>query len=118
MSEVGINKRFTKKRLCEATDEYLSIDGVKSLAGFAQYLGISRWGLESLESDKRFAAIISFVKTAIEKDVVENGLRGKYNATMSSFILKTCFGYREKSEEKLPGAVRIEVADELSAYSE
>lgn len=111
-------KSFTKKQFCEFTNEYLSDDGVKSLAGFALYLGISRSALEKLESDKRYSYFISFAKTAIEKDIVENGLRGKYNATISSFLLKTCFGYREKPEEKLPDAVRIEVADELSAYSE
>lgn len=118
MTAARTKKAFTKKQLGEVIDEYLSVDGVKSLAGLSAFLGISREKLEKLESDRRFTALIAFAKTVIEKDIVENGLRGKYNATMSSFILKTCFGYREKPEEKLPGAVRIEVADELSAYSE
>lgn len=96
-------------------DEYVASDGVKSLAGLSLYLGFDREELKELEydSDGGYDKIISYAKTCIEKDIVENGLRGKYNASMASFILRSSFGYRDKGDEHTQGTVKIEVADDL-----
>jgi hypothetical protein len=92
---------------------------VKSLAGLALFLEIDRATLMRWQADgeEGFAELIGYAKTCIEKDIVENGLRGKYNATMASFILKTSFGYRDKGDDMPQGAVKIEVSDELREFA-
>ena len=100
-----MKKKYSKKRLKRLIDAYVETDGVKSLAGLALYLGI--------DSKDGYSEIIAYARTCIEKDIVENGLRGKYNASMASFILRSSFGYRDKGELPPQGPVKIEVAEEL-----
>ncbi len=96
-----LKKNYSKLKLKKMIDEYIVSDSVKSLAGLALYLGVDRVTLNEWQncSDNGYTEIVGYAKTCIEKDIVENGLRGKYNATMASFILKTSFGYRDKGEE-------------------
>ena len=108
---------FTKKSLRERIDAYFADEeGVKSFAGLALFLGIDSAALARMLADARYAGILAGASTHIEKDIVENGLRGKYNATMSSFLLKTVFGYSEKSAEAA-GDVKVEVTEELKDYA-
>jgi hypothetical protein len=110
-----VKKKYSKKRLKRLIDAYVETDGVKSLAGLALYLGIDSAELNQLQSDSKdgYSEIIAYARTCIEKDIVENGLRGKYNASMASFILRSSFGYRDKGELPPQGPVKIEVAEEL-----
>lgn len=112
-------KYYTKKKLRQKIDEYIAQDSVKSIAGLALYLGVDRsvFGHWLREGDERLSDILNYARTCIEKDVVENGLKGKYNATMASFILKTSFGYRDRGGDISPEPVKIEVADELMEYA-
>lgn len=87
------------------------------MPGLAVFLTIDHETLNRMCEEKSYAEIFALAKTYIEKDIIENGLRGKYNATMSSFLLKSVFGYRDKGDDEPKGAVKIEVADELSEYS-
>jgi hypothetical protein len=114
-----MKKNYSKLKLRKLIDEYIGEEGVKSLAGLALYLGVDRSTLSQWQADSESgsAEIVGYAKTCIEKDVVENGLRGKYNATMASFILKTSFGYRDKGDDVPSGPVRIEVSDELREYA-
>jgi hypothetical protein len=114
-----LKKHYSKQRLKRLIDAYIESDCVKSLAGLALFLEIDRATLTRWQYDveEDFAELISYAKTCIEKDVVENGLRGKYNATMASFILKTSFGYRDKGDDSPQGAVKIEVSDELREFA-
>lgn len=112
-----LKKRYSKQRLKKLIDAYNESDCVKSLAGLALFLGVDRQALTQWMNDEEYADIIGYAKTCIEKDIIENGLRGKYNATMASFILKSSFGYRDKGDELPQGPIRIEVADELSKYA-
>jgi hypothetical protein len=114
-----LKKHYSKQRLKKLIESYNESDCVKSLAGLALYLGVDRLTLTRWQADSEdgYAEIISYAKTCIEKDIVENGLRGKYNATMASFILKTSFGYRDKGDEMPQGAVKIEVSDELREFA-
>jgi hypothetical protein len=107
---------FTRKKLIEDIDSYFSDEeSVKSFAGLALHLGVDSDGLSELFADKRFGDVLARAGTHIEKDIVENGLRGRYNATMSSFLLKTVFGYSEKPEQAAD--VKVEMADELKKYA-
>lgn len=114
---------YSKKALAEKIDEYFGTEedggdgraGVKSFAGLALSLGVDAGGLDKMFADSRYADLLALAGTRIEKDIVENGLRGRYNATMSSFLLKTVFGYSEKAEPA--GELRVEVADELKKYA-
>lgn len=113
-----LKKHYSKQRLRKLIDAYNESDCVKSFAGLALFLDVDRSTLMRwMNDDEGYADIISYAKTCIEKDIVENGLRGKYNATMASFILKTSFGYRDKGDDLPQGAVKIEVSDELSKYA-
>lgn len=114
-----LKRQYSQKKLKKLIDAYNETDCVKSLAGLALFLGIDKATLTQwqLDSESKFNSLINYAKTCIEKDIVENGLRGKYNATMASFILKTSFGYRDKGEDMPHGPVKIEVSDELREYA-
>ena len=93
-------------------------EGVKSLAGLALSIGTdSRTLAGMLGGGDGAAELIGMAMTRIEKDIVENGLKGKYNATMSAFLLKTVFGYSEKDGQAAPGDVKVEMSDELAKYA-
>ena len=114
-----LKKQYSKLKLKRLIDAYIESDSVKSLAGLALFLEVDRTTLTRWQTggDEDFAELIGYARTCIEKDVVENGLRGKYNATMASFILKTSFGYRDKGDDAPQGAVKIEVSDELREFA-
>lgn len=112
-----LKKRFSKRRLKVLVDDYIGSEGVKSLAGLAVFLGVEKDGLACLGRDDGLSQIVDYARTCIERDVVENGLRGKYNATMATFILKTVFGYTDKPEDAPQEAVKIELSDELRQFA-
>lgn len=110
-----MKKKYSRKKLKEMIDSYIQSDGVKSIAGLALFLGIDRDALMKISDT--CGDIISYARTCIEKDIVENGLRGRYNASMASFILKSSFGYRDKGDETNREPVKVEVSDDLLEYA-
>jgi hypothetical protein len=95
-------------------------DEVKSLAGLSVFLQTDKQQLlEVLDKNDKYAEILKYAVTYMEKEIVENGLRGKYNATMASFMLKTVFGYKEKRDDQseFNSDIKIELADELKKYA-
>lgn len=113
-------KKWTALRLGEALEGYFAgEEAVHTPAGLAVWLGMEKPALERLaREDGRGGALLRMALTRMEKELLENGLRGKYNATMTSFALKCVFGYRDKPEEtSAPGPVRVEVSDELRQYA-
>lgn len=112
--------KFTRAGLKKHIEEYFD-DGesIKSLPGLAVALGIDVRTLTTMqvETEKGKNELLTLACVRIEKDIVENGLKGKYNATMSSFLLKTCFGYSDKGEQSPTGDIYIEVADELKKFA-
>ena len=111
--------KFTRAGLQKMLADYFDdTESIKSLAGLAVFLCIdSKLLTAMLQDGSSLSEQLNIAKTHIEKDIVENGLRGKYNAAMSSFLLKTCFGYSEKAEQPLAGDFRVEVADELKKFA-
>lgn len=110
--------RLSARRIKEGVEAYFSDEeSVKSLPGLALALGIDTAELSRITvSEGAAGRLLSLAKTRIEKDVVENGLKGRYNASMSSFLLKTSFSYSEKTEPASQN-VKVEVADELKRFA-
>lgn len=108
------------KEFEEKVKAYLEADGVKSFAGLAVFLGIDTDELRGVSrSGGRKAALLRCAAACMEKELVENGLRGKYNATMTSFLLKTSFNYSEKHDAAPEaGPIRIELSDDLKNLAE
>lgn len=114
-----MKKKYSRKKLRELILEYTKTDSVKSFAGLALFLGIDHETLQEWErnSDSNYYELMNLAKTYIEKDIIENGLKGKYNATMASFILKASFGYSDKGLAQNDSTIKIEVADELNKFA-
>ncbi|MDR3643790.1 MAG: terminase small subunit [Clostridia bacterium] len=101
--------------LSQHIDEYLKRqDEVKSLAGLAVYLKTDQEALrELLDGKGPKARLIGYAMDCIEKELIENALKGKYNATMASFLLKSGYGRERHDDAPQPTGVKIELADEL-----
>lgn len=112
------HKKFTRKALQQALEEYFAdTESVKSLPGLALALKVDGKTLEEWMRDPKYSEL-KLAGIRVEKELVENALRGKYNATTATFLLKTVFGYREKAEENGPaGPIQVEVSDELRRFA-
>ena len=114
--------RIKQKEFSEKISAYLNdTEGIKSVAGLCVHLNISKSRFtEMLGKGGKIGSQLEYAFTVIEKETVENSLRGKYNATISSLLLKTTFGYKEKVPEQTEtsGEIKIELSDELKRYAE
>ena len=102
-------------------EQYFALNEVKSLAGLAAYLGTDTAALKKdLLKKGRKGNLLRGAMTRMEHELIEYGLKGKYNATITSFLLKSAFNYQEKREDKPEpeGKIKIELSDELKKYSE
>lgn len=111
---------YSKKRVKELTEEYLKLDGIKSPAGLAAHIGVDSGTLRRwMNGDSgTFSSVVDYAMTCIEKEIVENGLSGKYNASVAMFILKCVFGYRDRGDVQAKRtSVKVEVTEELEAYA-
>lgn len=110
------------QELSARVDAYMALESeVKSPAGLAVFLGMGTEGLQALAQGKsRRAALLRCAMARMEKELIEGALRGKYNATMSAFLLKSEFGYREKRGEasEPSSAIRVELDEPLERLAE
>ncbi len=91
---------------------------VRSPAGLALAVGLDADTLEAMrEADDNTGRLLRLAMTRLEKEIVENGLRGKCSATMTTFLLKTRFGYREKGAPPKEGEAPVELPEELKKYA-
>jgi len=84
---------------------------VMTIAGFADYIKISRRTLERLPATyygEEFAEILELLKTMCEADVVEKTFAGKCNPAFAIFYLKVLHGWKESDGEKEKVPVKIE----------
>lgn len=110
-------KKWTRAALARRIEAYFEQQGVKSLPGLAVFLELDGAALaEQLETPGCLQPLFLAAKTRIERDIVENGLKGAYNASFSSFLLKTAFGYSEKAAPQ-PAGLEVELSDELRRYA-
>lgn len=110
--------RISLRALRQRIDAYFAKEeAVKSPAGLALAIGVDTAALRNLlDGTDSAAELLGMAMTRLEKEIVENGLRGKSNATMTSFVLKTQFGYRERSGPAREGEVAVELPEELKKY--
>lgn len=102
-------KYSTREQLEAKTIEYFTENAGHPLqvAGLAAHLGITTQTLLQYEKDERFSSTIKEAKTVIESDLAQRALEGKNNATMSIFLLKNNFGYKDKHETEHSGSIDI-----------
>lgn len=73
-------------------------DVVPSVAGLACYLGKSREAMyEYARNNKEFSDTLDSIKTMQENKLINKGLSGEFNATITKLMLSN-HGYSEKQE--------------------
>lgn len=95
--------------LVERAEQYV-IDGftdegemVPSIAGLACYLGISKNSVYKYgELDSDFLNTLEAIEVKQEKLLVNNGLAGKYNSTITKLMMSN-HGYKESNKTELTG---------------
>lgn len=126
--------------LLEKAQDYLKVlpadEVIHTVAGLAVYLGISRdtvyeWAKEEDERGKltkpEFSDIVVQILANQEKSLVNKGLEGKFNATISKLLLAK-HGYKEESDvtsggDKMSGVIILpkrneETEDTLDSSTE
>lgn len=85
--------------LLERARQYISdIDGLPQVAGMARFLGVSRDTLyEWAKIHDEFSDIFENVKAAQEEMLIEKGLSGDFNSTITKLMLSK-HGYRESQD--------------------
>lgn len=70
-----------------------------SVAGFARKLGIAKSTLyEWASKHQEFSVVLARCKDMQEDILINNSLKGSYNAAFSQFLLKNTHGFRDKQE--------------------
>lgn len=107
-SNMGAPTKLTPE-LVERAEHYV-IDGfidegemVPSIAGLACYLGISKNSVYKYgELDSDFLNTLEAIEVKQEKLLVNNGLAGKYNSTITKLMMSN-HGYKESNKTELTG---------------
>ena len=69
-----------------------------TMSGLAESLNIDRTTLIRYEDRDSFATLIKKAKQKVERQLEENALMGKANATFTIFNLKNNYGWQDKTE--------------------
>lgn len=85
----GIDKYF---RECDKKEKPYT------MSGLAESLDIDRRTLTNYSNNDLFFPLIKKAKQKIERQLEENALMGKANATFTIFNLKNNYGWQDKSE--------------------
>lgn len=99
---------------------------IPSIAGLACFLGVSRdqiydWGRQNTD----FRYTLENIKAAQENILLNKGLQGEFNATITKLALSN-HGYSDKTENAVSGSLEVkksaadltdeELAEELAKY--
>lgn len=112
-NEVGRPSKYNDQIL-ECADAYLKGaykkqgNAIPSIAGLAFALGVSRecvyeWGRVHPE----FSDILSAISTAQEMLLLDGGLTGDFNSTITKLML-TKHGYSDKQDTAISGGIQVE----------
>jgi hypothetical protein len=101
MTKLGRPTDYTEA-LLEKADEYINNcpDSTYSVVGLCSFIGIAkctayRW---VAEGNKGFEDVLNRVNEKQEMQLIENGLSGAYNSTITKMML-TKHGYSDKIEQ-------------------
>lgn len=107
----------SNEELQELIDEYFQECDLKgeyyTITGLADYLDTDRITLVRYENRDEFSNTIKKAKRRVEKQFIQNSLNGKYNPTVSIFLMKNNFGYVDKTEQEVKVTERSK-AEKLS----
>lgn len=87
--QTGIDKYFKE---CDKENKPYT------MSGLAESLDIDRRTLTNYSNNDLFFPLIKKAKQKIERQLEENALMGKANATFTIFNLKNNYGWQDKSE--------------------
>ena len=97
-------KYKTKEQLQEGIDNYFKDCDNRNLpytiSGLAESLDIDRDTLVNYRKRESYSALIKKAKQKVERQLEENALLGKGNATFTIFNLKNNYGWRDTVEVK------------------
>ena len=85
-----------------------------SVAGFARKIGVAKSSLYKWASEHpEFSAVLARCKDIQEDILINNSLKGAYNAAFSQFLLKNTHGFKDKQEvEQTVQTIQIDKDDE------
>lgn len=91
--------------LLESAEDYLSnyTTQIPSVAGLALHLGVSRETIYAWDNDNisdKFSDILSRVRSLQETKLVDKGLTGEFNSTITKLML-TKHGYSDRTEQEI-----------------
>lgn len=111
-------KYKTKEQLQEGIDKYFEECDAKekpyTMSGLAESLDIDRRTLTNYNNNELFFPLIKKAKQKVERQLEENALMGKANATFTIFNLKNNYGWQDKSEVE----VRKDPIEDLTPLAE
>lgn len=90
--------------LIEKAREYLTVyDGLPNLAGLSLYIGVARSTVHKWRGEKaEFSDICDELMAKQEQTLINNGLNGEFNPTITKLIL-TKHGYSDKVDSTHAG---------------
>lgn len=97
----------------EAQDMENNLEVIPSMAGLAIFLGVSRRALYLWrDKDDEFMHTLEALQNAQESILINNGLKGKFNPTISKLALAN-HGYSDKQEVAMTVNPLDEILDEI-----
>jgi hypothetical protein len=112
---MGRKKTFTINQIDKYFEEYKkdceTNEKPSTIQGFESYICAKRLRKKftEYENDPKYSATIKKIKKYFESDLVNNALKGKYNASVSIFLMKNNYGYKDSQEIKHSGLKPLEI---------
>lgn len=105
---------FFDRDYTEIVDGKREASNFPSVAGFARKIGVAKSTLyEWAKHHEAFSNVLSQCKDAQEDILINNSLKGGYNAPFAQFLLKNTHGFRDKTEvDQTISEVKIDRQDE------
>ena len=80
-----------------------------TITGLAVHLDTNRQTLQNYKERPEFFDSIKRAVERCEKALTEGALRNKLNSAVSIFVMKNCYGYKDKQEQKIEGNMDLNV---------
>ena len=112
-----------EKELEKLINEYFEECDAKekpyTMSGLAYSMNIDRTTLINYGKKEKFSTLIKNAKDRVQKQMEENALMGKYNATFTIFSLKNNYGWKDQQEIKTTNEVSVSpLNDAMEALKE
>lgn len=102
--QTGIDKYFEE---CDKKDKPYT------MSGLAESLDIDRVTLINYGKRDSYFTLIKKAKQKVERQLEENALTGKGNATFTIFNLKNNYGWVDKQEQEITETKRYNIVNDL-----